>query len=521
MAPSDPTTVEAMQANFPKKGKPAPLEGRPNMKGLISVLSYMRDCSKSHRVPGRDMGLLHLVLPPPLYANYTAAPYPPRTPDPGPLPLFPPNATDAQRRTLELQHALARKLHIDEETMDQCLTEEFLSLLSDEVAQDIRDQMSTLANPTFLQVYVTIAHRKYGGSNPTMNLKNKESMTADWTADEGVTKLFRRIERAAEFAQFAGAPVTDREKMDAALVCINRTGQYRQDYIDWKSEPNQTWVRLKEYFEDADRIRVEVDQEAGAMGYGMAGTEGTAADEQKAWDNAMANFGRGHAANQATMQSMAEANSQLTQNIGAALPQLQGQLHSLQQQLCMLANQAPTKPPPPQQYGQQGYGQYQGGRRGGRGGRRGGQYGQQGGNMGGQWNQPPANTMNGYPQQQQMGQRQSNPQNPIKRYENWWYCHTHGCDVDHQSNNCPRPRAGHQFMATRNNRMGGSNKQHHKTTLPSQVGRQGLRTRDMNHGQGQQQQQYPPQQAMMPQQQMAYGATMQQPAQPMMPLQPL
>ena len=76
-------------------------------------------------------------------------------------------------------------------------------------------------------------------------------------------------------------------------------------------------------------------------------------------------------------------------------------------------------------------------------------------------------------------------------------------------------------MATRNNRMSGSNKANHKTTLPSQVGRQGLRARDMNRGQGQQQQQYPQQRATMPQQQMVFGAPIQQPAQPMMPMQPM
>ena len=495
MTKNEPTTAELMRVSFPKR-KPAPLEGRPTMKGLVSLLPYLRDCAKSHRVYGRDMGLLHLVIRAILYANYTAQSYPVRQADPGQLPLFAPGADTAQQRTAELQHALAYKFHADEETMNQCLIEEVLSLLSADTAQDIRDQMASMANPTFIQVY-DLAHIRYGGTNPSMNMANRQSMTADWSPEDGISKLTRRIDQAAEFAQFAQAPISEEDKMDAALFCINRTGAYRQSYIAWKTEPNRTWLHLKHYFDEADRVRVEVDQEAGTLGFGMAGTEG--GGEQKTWDNTFTQFSAAHAANLASMQALAEANAQHTNNIGATLPQLQGQLQNLQQQLCMLANSAPQQNQQrQQQYAPQGYAPAQprgrGSRRNGRGGGAYGQAGQQN-----QWN-----SAGGYGRGMQMppsgGGRQSYPQHPVKRYENWWYCHSCGCDVDHESANCPRPRQGHMWNATRNNRMGGCNKQNHKTTLPSQVGSQGLRVRDTNRGF---QQQRPAQQ-----QQMAHGMPM-------------
>ena len=90
-----------MRAYFPKR-KPASLEAHPTMKGLVSLLPYLRDCAKSHLVYGRDMGLLHLVLRDMLYANYTAQPYPVRQADPGQLPLFAPGADAAHQRTAEV-----------------------------------------------------------------------------------------------------------------------------------------------------------------------------------------------------------------------------------------------------------------------------------------------------------------------------------------------------------------------------------------------------------------------------------
>ena len=58
--------------------------------------------------------------------------------------------------------------------------------------------------------------------------------------------------------------------------------------------------------------------------------------------------------------------------------------------------------------------------------------------------------------------------NTIKRFNNWNYRWSHGCDVSdwHTSTTCQNPRPGHQRAATRENPMGGSMKDAHKTVLP-------------------------------------------------------
>ncbi len=66
------------------------------------------------------------------------------------------------------------------------------------------------------------------------------------------------------------------------------------------------------------------------------------------------------------------------------------------------------------------------------------------------------------------------PPSPIKCFENWNYCSTHGGDVDnyHTSATCSRPGENHQCTATGTNTMGGSMRGMHKTILPSAAGRQ-------------------------------------------------
>jgi hypothetical protein len=54
----------------------------------------------------------------------------------------------------------------------------------------------------------------------------------------------------------------------------------------------------------------------------------------------------------------------------------------------------------------------------------------------------------------------SNPPSPIKKYNNWNYCHTHGREIhnNHTSVTCVQPGVNYQHATTRTNTMGGNNK---------------------------------------------------------------
>jgi hypothetical protein len=66
----------------------------------------------------------------------------------------------------------------------------------------------------------------------------------------------------------------------------------------------------------------------------------------------------------------------------------------------------------------------------------------------------------------------SNPPSPIKKFNNWNFCHTHGGNIhnNHTSAICVQPGINHQHATTRSNTLGGNNKGLHKTILPGATG---------------------------------------------------
>jgi hypothetical protein len=83
----------------------------------------------------------------------------------------------------------------------------------------------------------------------------------------------------------------------------------------------------------------------------------------------------------------------------------------------------------------------------------------------------PGSTFNGgggnYPTQ-----GTSNPPSPIKKFNNWNYCHTHGGDIhnNHTSATCAQPGVNHLHAATKSKTMGGNNKGLLKIILPGATG---------------------------------------------------
>ena len=137
--------------------------------------------------------------------------------------------------------------------------------------------------------------------------------------------------------------------------------------------------------------------------------------------------------------------------------------------------------------GRRGRGQQRGGNNGGRDGYGGGGYNGNGAHYNGGNQQTTNGGSGGYNGGNQNAQNGGggynggggtngggDPPTPIKRFENWNYCSTHGGDVDnyHTSATCSRPGENHQRTATRTNTMGGSMRGMHKTILPSAAGRQ-------------------------------------------------
>ena len=440
------TTIAAMMSAFPVK--PPTRDGRPDLKYLLfPCLRHICSCAMSHRTPGQPMGKLYLALRQQSYGLHTAQPYPQRTPDPGETAVYQGNETATQRKAIDNTFEVAYKRHHDENTMDQALISRLYALLDEDHAQTLRDNVSRIPNPTFHEVFDN-AVRKWGQTTPQSRLDNINALTAPWDAAEGVDKLFRRLRDCANYAQFAGHPIQDAMLVDSALICIQRTQAYTQAYLDFKQEVDQSFGALIVFFDEAENNRNEVVTEAGSMGYGMAATDSLTDDDDttQQFRRTLTDFAASMAANEKEYTERSNAAATQQQQMAAALQQMQQSLSQLNAQMAMAAR------PGPQQQQQQFLPQQQ------------------------QCQPvPPFQQQPFQPQQQPWQQRQQQqPQRPpnVKRFENWNYCWTHGCDLPdgHTSATCYKPAQGHQFQATHNNPMGGNPKNSHKTVLPSQAG---------------------------------------------------
>jgi len=93
-------------------------------------------------------------------------------------------------------------------------------------------------------------------------------MTAPWNIGDSIDVLFKCINDAGEYAQFAVDPINDKEMQDAALVRIKRSQDFNQAYLDWKRKTPQTFATLEDFFELRDKHRDKIAAEAGEFGLG-------------------------------------------------------------------------------------------------------------------------------------------------------------------------------------------------------------------------------------------------------------
>jgi hypothetical protein len=331
-------------------------------------------------------------------------------------------------------------------------------------------------------------------------------------AHEDFTKLVRQIEDGARFAGYVNNPFSDTQLVKIAEKIILDTKMLKAEYKDWMriAPAARNWNAFKDFWADAHTTWLTTEKASGDFGYGggATGNNVQARDDVEVYDvdniNAATN-----AANAATFQQLSQANNTLTQENSLLRQQLQMQMQNANQmqQFANAANQAPRPPAQPtyqappvqyqappapapvyqpvQQYTPQPYVQQQQytpqqsyGGRGGRGNRGRGGYGRgyggrggygrgYGGRGGGRGYQTQQQPPQAYDPNAGFYQAPAAPMNPVKRHNNWYYCWSHGFDVDHESHQCMDRRWGHQDGATRMNTMGGCQAKKHKTQLPS------------------------------------------------------
>ena len=242
------TDIATMTLAFPSI--PTMHQGPQSLKTLLQLQQHLINCAQTFCVDGRPMGYLDLAVGPHIYALYTANAYPEKTADPGPHVIYTPAAAAIAQKNQENLFAIEYRNHHNENFMDRALIDRLYLTIGADRAQDLRDNVIDIANPSFLQVW-DAAVTMWGHTTPSSRAANLETLKAPWHATEGMAQLWRQIKDTVAFAVAANSPIPNEQIVDAALICINRTQAYKQSYLAYKQLAVRNYPILRPHFEQA------------------------------------------------------------------------------------------------------------------------------------------------------------------------------------------------------------------------------------------------------------------------------
>ena len=132
--------------------------------------------------------------------------------------------------------------------MNEVLTGLFLGTIGEDFKKHIESNFIGQVNRTFIEIFATFL-TKYEKFGPLDIKKNKIAMTTAWDPNTSIELLFAQINEGAKFVNYAGHPVADNDKLQAAEVLILKTGNFPVDYKDWQSNAlaNRTWQFFQEF----------------------------------------------------------------------------------------------------------------------------------------------------------------------------------------------------------------------------------------------------------------------------------
>ena len=171
--------------------------------------------------------LLCLCIPPELYINYIAEAYAVIPTNPGPVPIYNPNDTQAQHANTKAVWEYNATRYNGCHTMMSSLTDLFLSLIYLTYKSDFENHRINNPNTTFRDCFQWFITR-YDEINELDRDENNFRMKRDWTLQDGWDNLHRQIEEDQLYAsaKFAQSGMTEQDIVDIALIVIMKTGLF-------------------------------------------------------------------------------------------------------------------------------------------------------------------------------------------------------------------------------------------------------------------------------------------------------
>ena len=122
------------------------------------------------------------------------------TPNPGPVPTIPPNATQHQIAAAQDLHKKNKKLHKEEQNVARALKNQIVNAFEEQCLYDLKEEHVGHSNKSIPQIFKYL-YDNYGKITDTDLLENKENMNQDWDPENPVQNVFKQIEDGAKFAE--------------------------------------------------------------------------------------------------------------------------------------------------------------------------------------------------------------------------------------------------------------------------------------------------------------------------------
>ncbi len=491
---------------------------RPSRQFIVDLLDYVVE--KYSAIPchqSNDTGWAGAIVTETEHLLHNAAPFIIPT-DPGVLQL-PPLVTRAEQANLERQHSILVDRFETYTNLNQAARAALETVIPRQYRPGVtmgNSQSSWPSSWNVAQILQTL-RRRYNKLSGREKENVKTIFNSPYDPTRPIEELISRLEECHRISIDAEIGYTTEQLIDQLVTRLQPHRIYEDAIQRWKNldeADRDTWQNAKEHFIiEYERILDSANDSltSGSNGYanlGVGAGAGTTveddnvslADTVEDLGTAFHSFGEtynsnisGLNENLSTINNATQSNATSIQHLSQQVAMLTTQVAQGQQRYA--PPQAPSpftiQPSPPQYVPPSTYNSYnQGGGQGGyqsRGGRRrsnnrSGQRQQQARNQGTtpQYQAPPTPPAAGAIQQyrpptghsQQRGNRSFQP-NPVKRYSNWFVCHSCGFDVDHESHQCQQKKSWHRNDFSRANylefeRMGWPfcRKGIHKTQLP-------------------------------------------------------
>jgi hypothetical protein len=485
-----------------------PIVGEPTYRtlDLAHTQSIRNATTITSRLGGGSHGHAGLVEFPDVYLLRTAHHFN-RPVYPGEAPTYPIGATDQQRDDLLLIWQQHTKAYLTCQRVEQILLSMLENAVEDTYLTGIHDPAHGFGARSIIDVFQYL-FQTYGQIGPDEILANQQKLTQPVDPHQPMAILFKQIEDCQKFAAAGQVAITPQQVLKAAETLILQTGKYVSAYREWIAlDPvHRTYHNFKTRMNQEYQLQNTMTTTARDAGFHHANAA-VHPDDENSLASAAHEFAAASASDRAAFEQLTSTNGVLNEqlaNMAIQNQQIQQQMQQLQQHVMYMA----TATPPAAQYQHQRPAHGHGGGRGGR-------------NRHRQPRQPPAPPAAPYqypppgfppaaapatgsyppPHQQYRAPapppmppamppyghpprpapyqaapntwppayQQAAPRHPnAKRYSNMNYCWTHGFDVsdNHTGMSCMRPALPyHQPQATRQNSMGGSQKDVHRTLM--------------------------------------------------------